>query len=61
MKIHVYLTLKELEGNRVEAYRFAGSVADVDLISELRAVSGALASAGRADGSGAPADIGPAP
>jgi len=52
-------TLKELENNRVEAYRYAGAVADADLISELRAVSGELA--GRSDAAGTADDSWPAP
>ena len=40
------VTLKEMENNRVEAYRYAGSVADNDLVFELRAVSRELAAAG---------------
>ena len=55
------ITLKELEADRVESYRYAGAVADADLISELRAISGRLATAGRADGSGTPPDTRTAP
>jgi len=46
------VTLKEMEVARVEAYRYAGTVADADLISELRAVSRELANPGSADGDG---------
>jgi hypothetical protein len=53
------ITLKELESDRVESYRFAGAVADADLIAELRAISGTLA--GYADTGGTSPDTRPAP
>jgi hypothetical protein len=59
------VTLKELEADRVESYRYAGSVPDADLIAALRAASGALADAGdepgHADAAGTPSDTRTAP
>ena len=58
-------TLKNLEADRVESYRFAGVVPDADLIAELRAISESLADAGgragRTDAAGASADTRPTP
>ena len=53
------VTLKEMEADRVESYRYAGAVPDADLIAELRAISGTLA--GYADPAGTPSDTWPTP
>jgi len=53
------VTLKEMEADHVESYRYAGAVADADLIAELRAISGTLA--GRADHAGTATDTRSAP
>jgi len=53
------ITLKEMEAERVEAYRYAGSVPDTDLIDELRAISRELAGTSKRPGD--EADTGTAP